>query len=142
MLVYLFQQFQQRLLRPGYTSALRALCAGWFAHLHVSVLAACVSLLVHTPLASNASGARVAQSRGTDRKSLRLLGRATRMAARAALRAAHAGRPLTPTGYAILATTVTIGTVLATLTGLACDDPESALRSRRWLARACMPAMN
>jgi hypothetical protein len=140
MLVYLFHTFQQRLLRPGYVSALRSLCAGCFAHLHVSVLSVCVSALVHAPLSSSASGACVVLQCGTDRKSLRCLGRTTRVAARAALRVAHAGRPLTPTGYAILASTVTVVTVLATLSALACDDPESALRSRHGRARACMPA--
>lgn len=134
MLVYLFHTLHQRLVRPGYASALRSLCAGFFAHLHVSVLSVCVSALVSAPHSASACG--------PDRKSLRVLGRATRMAARAALRVAHAGRPLTPTGYAILATTVTVGTMLATLSALACDDPESALRAHRRLAQACMPAMH
>ena len=143
MFVYLFHTIEQRLLRPGYVSALRSRFVGCFAHLHVSVLSICVSALVHAPRASNASGVCVVPPcGGVDRKSLRLLGRAMRMAARVALRAAHAGRPLTPTGYAILASTVTVVTVLATLSALASDDAESALRLRRWLSQACMSAMN
>ncbi len=142
MLVYLFHQLRQRLLRSGHVSALRSRCADSFAYLHVSLLSVCMSALTHAPLSSTASDAGVALPCGTDRKSLRLLERATRMAARAALRAAHAGRPLTPTGYAILATAVAVGTVLATLSASTCDDPESALRQRWWLAQLCMPAMN
>jgi hypothetical protein len=38
MLVYLFDTLQQRPLRPAYASALRSLCAGYFAQLSVSVL--------------------------------------------------------------------------------------------------------
>ena len=125
-MLYLFQPLQQRLLRPGCASVLVRLCTGCFASLHVSVSAVGISALAHGSHASNASMARPALPSGVDRKSLRLLRQAMRRAACATLRLAHAGRPMTPGGYAILAVTVTVATALATLSALTCDDPESA----------------
>ncbi|SDG99789.1 hypothetical protein [Paraburkholderia phenazinium] len=63
------------------------------------------------------------------------LRRASKLVARAALRAAYVGNPLTPSGYAILAMTVVAVALVAMLsTTSASTELESALRVSWWFS--------
>ncbi|MFL9868554.1 hypothetical protein PQR67_30670 [Paraburkholderia fungorum] len=61
--------------------------------------------------------------------------RAGKMAARAALRVAYAGNPLTPTGYAIVAVTVAAFALVAMLcTSSIADELSRSLRLSWWFS--------
>ena len=69
------------------------------------------------------------QAGGARQFAVNQLRRTGKMAARAALRAAYAGNPLTPTGYAILAMTVAAIALVAVLSASpVCNELEPALR--------------
>lgn len=79
--------------------------------------------------ATAAHAGALPQAGGTHRFAANQLRRAGKMAARAALRAAYVGNPLTPTGYAILALTVTAVALVAMLsTSSIGNELEPALR--------------
>ncbi|AJZ56917.1 hypothetical protein OI25_7565 [Paraburkholderia fungorum] len=72
---------------------------------------------------------------GTRRSPINQLRRVGRMFTRAALRAAYAGGPLTPTGYAILALTVGAVALVAMLSASSAgDELGSALRLSWWFS--------
>lgn len=63
------------------------------------------------------------------------LRRTGKMGARAAIRAAYTGSPLTPTGYAILAMTIAAVVLVAMLsTSPVCNELDPALRLSGWLS--------
>jgi len=95
----------------------------------------------HFMVAASPAGAgaphasRGSQTAGAHRAAMALLRRAAKLAARAALRAAYAGNPLTPTGYAILAMTVVAVALVAMLsTSSVSHELESALRVSWWFS--------
>jgi hypothetical protein len=73
-------------------------------------------LVVSSPdRATVAHASGLPQAGGARRLAVNQLGRAGKMAARAAIRVAYVGSPLTPTGYAILAMTVAAVALVAML---------------------------
>ena len=117
MFVFLFAVFRLH--------ALRAVCRR--ARILVGVAAlACLHGFAF------ASAARATPA-GVRRRSMHLARRAAHMAARGALRAVHAGHPLTPTGYMLLGATVAAAALVSLLCATACacaTEPERPLWTR------------
>jgi hypothetical protein len=75
------------------------------------------------------------QGAGVRHTASALLRRVSKSLARAALRAAYVGNPLTPTGYAILALTVAAVALVAMLsTSSVSNELDSALRVSWWFS--------
>jgi hypothetical protein len=114
--------------RASRPQALALVGAAWLARLHVFVSSAAG----RAPLAVCAAGAR---PQGPRQFALHFMRRAAQWAARAALRTARAGSPLTPTGYAVLALTLVAVALVAVLsTSSAADELEHAIRLSWWFA--------
>ena len=98
-----------------------------------------VAVRAHLLIAPSRGGPADAVSNGEARNALhrvaiQRLHRAATASARAALRAAFTGRPLTPGGYAVLAAMVTAVALVALFSALSAGtEPESALCLCGWL---------
>jgi len=114
-----------RVFRPR-TVASRV--SAWPARVHVLV----ASSPAHTP---SRTGRERVCPQGLRRRAgaIDTLRRAGKLVARAALRAAYAGNPLTPTGYALLIATLSAVALVAILaTSSVADELASALRLSWW----------
>lgn len=111
-----------------FSSVIAARATACAARTHVMVAAA--------PAGAGAPHAsRGPQAVGPHRIAAALLRSAAKLIARAALRAAYVGNPLTPTGYAILAMTVVAVALVAMLsTSSVSNELESALRVSWWFS--------
>ena len=78
--------------------------------------------------------AHLAPAADADRRAQHAVRNAAQTAARAALRAVHAGHPLTPTGYTLLGAALAVAALVSLLCAPAAADPEGPLRQRLQVA--------